>query len=100
MEATPAAATLGTWEMGSPVKTLMNAVMPIQCTTVTLMLTVPTLLEALCAHVVWDTLGMASAAVSSNVALQSMLLDVNPIDFCTTYTVPVGCLRSDLTKVL
>ena len=94
-----AAATPGTWEMGSPVKTLMNAVIPIQCTTVTLMLNVPTLLEALCAHVVLDTLGMVSAAVSSNVALQSML-DVNPIDFCTTYTVPVGCLRSDLTKVL
>ena len=67
-----AAVTLGTREMDSPVKTLMNAMRPIPCTTATLMLTVSTLLEALCVHAVLDTLGMVSAAVSSIATVQSI----------------------------
>ena len=63
------AATLGTWEMASTVLISMNAIRPIQYTTVMSMLTVPTLMEASCAHVILDTLGMESAAVSSNAAL-------------------------------
>ena len=62
----------GTWEMDSPVKTLMNAMRPIPCTTAMLTLTVSTLLEALCVHAVLDTLGMVSAAVSSIATVQSI----------------------------
>lgn len=67
-----AAVILGTREMDSPVKTLMNAMRPIQCTTATLTLTVSTLLEALCVHAVLDTLEMVSAAVSSTATVQSI----------------------------
>ena len=60
-----AAATLAIWEMGSPVKISMNAMRPLQYTTVTLMQTVATQMEVLCVHVTVDTLGMASPAVSN-----------------------------------
>ena len=65
------AAMLGTWEMASTVLISMNAIRLIQYTTLTVMsmLTVPTLMEASCVHVILDTLGMESAAVSSNAAL-------------------------------
>jgi len=64
-------AALGTLEMGSHVMISMNAMRPIHCTTVTLMLTVPTQREASCVHVMLDTLGMVSAAVSSSFTLQN-----------------------------
>jgi len=63
-------AALGTLEMGSHVMISMNAMRPIHCTTVIFMLTVSTLMEALIALVNLDTLGMVSAAVSSNAELQ------------------------------
>ena len=59
------AATLAIWEMGSPVKISMNAMRPVQCTTVTLMQPVTTQMEVLHVHVTMDTLGMVSAAVSN-----------------------------------
>ena len=49
-------AALGTLEMGSCVMISMNAMRPIHCTTVTFMLTVSTLMEALIALVNLDTL--------------------------------------------
>ena len=60
-----AAVTLAIWEMGSPVKISMNAMRPIQYTTVTLMQTVTTQMEVLRVHVTVDTLGMVSPAVSN-----------------------------------
>ena len=60
-----AAVTLAIWEMDSPVKISMNAMRPLQCTTVTLMQTVTTQMEVLCVHVTVDTLGMVSPAVSN-----------------------------------
>ena len=65
LEVMTAAATLATWEMDSPVKISMNAMRPVQYTTVTLMQTVTTQMEVLHVHVTMDTLGMVSAAVSS-----------------------------------
>jgi len=64
-------AALDILEMGSCVMISMNAMRPIHCTTVTLMLTVPTQREASCVHVMLDTLGMVSAAVSSSFKLQN-----------------------------
>ena len=60
-----AAVTLAIWEMDSPVKISMSAMRPIQCTTVTLMQTVTTQMEVLRVHVIVDTLGMVSPAVSN-----------------------------------
>ena len=58
-----AAVTLAIWEMGLTVKISMNAMRPIQCTTVILMQTVTTQTEVLHVHVTVDTLGMVSIAV-------------------------------------
>ena len=60
-----AAATLAIQEMDSPVKISMNAMRPIQYTTVTLMQTVTTQMEVLRVHVTVDTMGMVSTAVSN-----------------------------------
>ena len=60
-----AAVTLAIWEMDSPVKISMNAMRPLQYTTVTLMQTVATQMEVLRVHVTVDTLGMVSPAVSN-----------------------------------
>ena len=63
LEAMIAAATLAIQEMDSPVKISMNAMRPIQYTTVTLMQTVTTQMEVLHVHVTMDTLEMVSPAV-------------------------------------
>ena len=60
-----AAVTLAIQEMDSPVKISMNAMRPLQYTTVTLMQTVTTQMEVLRVHVTVDTLVMASPAVSN-----------------------------------
>ena len=60
-----AAATLAIQEMDSPVKISMNAMRPVQYTTVTLMQTVTTQMEVLRVHVTVDTLEMVSPAVSN-----------------------------------
>ena len=60
-----AAAKLAIWEMGSTVKISMNAMRPVQYTTVILMQTVTTQMEVLHVHVTVDTLGMVSIAVSN-----------------------------------
>ena len=60
-----AAATLAIQEMDSPVKISMNAMRPVQYTTVTLMQTVTTQMEVLHVHVTVDTLVMVSPAVSN-----------------------------------
>ena len=60
-----AAATLAIQEMDSPVKISMNAMRPVQYTTVTLMQTVTTQMEVLRVHVTMDTLEMVSPAVSN-----------------------------------
>ena len=64
LEVMTADVTLGTWEMDSTVKILTNAMKPIRSTTVTLMLTVPTLMEVSIALATLATLGMVSAVVS------------------------------------
>ena len=60
-----AAATPAIWEMDLTVKISMNAMRPVQCTTVILMQTVTTQMEVLHVHVTVDTLGMVSIAVSN-----------------------------------
>jgi len=70
-----AAVTLAIWEMDSFVKISMNAMRPIQYTTVTLMRPVTTQMEVLHVHVTVDTLEMVSPAVSS-VILYSVPLSV------------------------
>ena len=70
-----AAVTLAIWEMDSTVKISMNAIRPIQYTTVTLMQPVTTQMEVLPVHVTVDTLEMVSPAVSS-VILYSVPLSV------------------------
>ena len=60
-----AAVTLAIQEMDSPVKISMNAMRPVQYTTVTLMQTVTTQMEVLRVHVTVDTLEMVSPAVSN-----------------------------------